>query len=410
MRVSDGKRLLGLIGVGFVVLAACRVNATVGGPDPCNYCYTDAEPFNWIDATTGGTQLAWTPGNCTNGTQAVALPFTFTFYGAGYTSVLASTNGDIQFTGNQTTRGAACLPDATFGASAWVLEENWSLCTAGSIWTKTTGVSPNQVVTIEWNGVPDSFFMGSSTFEVHLEQATNDLVYEYQSLFAQGTFSQGVGIQNATQSCFLVYGCGPLISANTAIRWGICPPTSTPTATATISNTATVSGTATYTATVTNTATRTFTPTATPTSTPSYTSTGTYTVTFTATGTPSPPVLVGPNPVSVGAGQYVTFYGLDFTIDTLRIYTVSGEFVASPVITGSGDPTLPQPWRNLYYSRLNPNATAVPWFGQETRWDLKNSKGIFVSPGVYYYAVERRTMENGRRVNLTYTGVLIVTK
>jgi len=176
--------------------------------------------------------------------------------------------------------------------------------------------------------------------------------------------------------------------------------TRTSTATRTITLTPSITSTPANTSTITETETSTSTVTETVSETPSQTSSESPT----STPTPTLGVFVGPNPVSVSAGDFVVFQGLDFTKDSVRIYTVSGEYVAAPIITGN---PLLMPYGN---TQPNPNATSFPYFGDETRWDLTNYKSIKVAPGIYYYIVSRRETRGVRQTNTTWKGVLIVTK
>src|SRR5687767_13750632 len=95
---------IGLVLVVVVVAVAAffvvrRTVATVGppialcpGPDEYGYtCDTEAA-FTYIDAT-NDTFLYEDDGLAT-----LELPFAFTFYGNEYTTVLASSNGNLQFT------------------------------------------------------------------------------------------------------------------------------------------------------------------------------------------------------------------------------------------------------------------------------------------------------------------------
>ena len=111
-------------------------------------------------------------GNHTDdGTTPITLPFSFSFYGSLFATVNASSNGNLQFTSNNTAFSNVCLPTATMNnlISPFWDDQCTGPCfnvtgTTYGIFTSTTGVSPNRIFNIEWRaayynsggaGVPD---------------------------------------------------------------------------------------------------------------------------------------------------------------------------------------------------------------------------------------------------------------
>jgi hypothetical protein len=79
-----------------------------GGPDAFGYRWIDSdEPggptYNWFDIKAVGTQITTWTGSPDDGYATIALPFSFPFYGTGYTSMNLCTNGFTQFGGGTST-------------------------------------------------------------------------------------------------------------------------------------------------------------------------------------------------------------------------------------------------------------------------------------------------------------------
>ncbi len=130
-------------------------------------------------------------------TNTVTLPFAFSVYGVAYTSLNASSNGNVQFTGNNSAYSNVCLPAAGMGV---MIAPHWDdLRTDGvneGIFTSTVGVAPNRVFNIEWRA---HYFTGAATdvanFEVRLfeDQSHFEIIY---GVVSQGGSSATVGVQD----------------------------------------------------------------------------------------------------------------------------------------------------------------------------------------------------------------------
>ncbi len=115
-------------------------------------------------------------------TQAITLPFDVSFYGTTYSSVTASTNGNLQFTTAVAAFGNICLPANTILGPAiftfWDDMYTASQADGLGIFTETTGAAPNRTFVIEWRavyccaaGVPINdleilFYEGQNFFDV----------------------------------------------------------------------------------------------------------------------------------------------------------------------------------------------------------------------------------------------------
>jgi len=196
-----------------VLMGASVAMAATGGPDAYGYTWNDGETYVWNDISSGTLLSLGDEGVST----AINLGFTFVFYGKAYTSVQVAANGHITFNGT-TSYTITC--DWSGGISQFAgLWTDLNSTSIGAIYYKITGSAPNRKFTAQWTGVPeynDDTDVG--TFQVVLEETTNDIVIysneAYQALAASG----GVGIKD--DSTFLQYACsGAPIAASKAVRF-----------------------------------------------------------------------------------------------------------------------------------------------------------------------------------------------
>ncbi|MFL5733617.1 MAG: dockerin type I domain-containing protein, partial [Chloroflexia bacterium] len=192
----------------------------------------------------------------------ITLPFTYTFYGVPYTSLNASTNGNLQFTSNNNEYANTCLPN---GAMSNLMAPHWDdLLTnlnggTDGIYTSVTGSAPNRIFVIEWRACifNGGFCGGNVNFEVLLYEGQNRFDFVYGAVTDNGgphsTGDQGatIGVQNGTgpqstqfscdtaslstglQLIFTEPACSTLTPTNTPISTLTNTPISTPTNTPT---------------------------------------------------------------------------------------------------------------------------------------------------------------------------------
>ncbi len=204
-----------------------------GGPDGFGYVYKDeTEPggptFSWID-TIGATNTGIT-GDDSYGT--VSLPFTFYYYGTGYTTIYPCTNGWAGLSGPGSSYYNYPLPSTSLPAAA--ICAYWDDLyvdggTTGNIFYKTVGTAPNRKFAIIWQNVR---LLGGSTymdFEIVLSEADSSITLQYSDLAGNTGSGATVGIQGATSgSNYLQYSYneGALINSR-AIRFWKAPSVST---------------------------------------------------------------------------------------------------------------------------------------------------------------------------------------
>ncbi|MBK9051027.1 MAG: hypothetical protein IPL78_08955 [Chloroflexi bacterium] len=228
------------------------------GPDAYGYTCESGAGYAYIDAT-NDTFLYQDDGVIT-----LELPFPFTFYGTTYEEITASSNGNLQFSTENTDYLNACvtLPEPVEEtetddeAAAADEPTNTGLVVAemgdliapywtdldlrfyGYLETEVVGEEPNRIFVIEWDSIPpfDGEPEDGVTFAVQLFEGSNNIVVLYQdvtSLTSNGLVST-VLLQSESQGLALQYSCNqPTIADLSAItfphpsettdEWGIEP-------------------------------------------------------------------------------------------------------------------------------------------------------------------------------------------
>ena len=136
------------------------------------------EPFSWVDATVGGTRLTLAD----DAQAAVALPFSFRYFGQPFSSVTVSSNGFLVFgTSAATAWVNAPLPNTA--APNGVVAAYWddlNPALGGSIWHRTLGTTPNRKLVISWIGIRHADTPGPISFQATLEEGSNEILLAYQ--------------------------------------------------------------------------------------------------------------------------------------------------------------------------------------------------------------------------------------
>lgn len=189
--------------------AAEVVGAAVGfcpGPDAYGYVCANGDVYAYVDATQD-TRLYED-----DGTIRLNLPFEFTFYGVAYQQVVASSNGNLQFTTSNSNPSNSCLEPADgMGAMVAAYWDDLDLRYYGYLETDLIGEEPNRIFVIEWDEIP---LFGSEldtvTFEVQLFEGSGDLVLLYQNVETElnpGASSATVGLQDEGPGLALQFSC-----------------------------------------------------------------------------------------------------------------------------------------------------------------------------------------------------------
>ena len=136
------------------------------------------EPFSWVDATLGGTRLTLAD----DAQAAVAVPFSFRYFGQPFSSVTVSSNGFLVFgAGAATAWVNTALPNTAVPngvvAAYW---DDLNPALGGGVWYRTLGTAPNRKLVISWVGVRHADTAGPISFQAILEEGSNEILLAYQ--------------------------------------------------------------------------------------------------------------------------------------------------------------------------------------------------------------------------------------
>ncbi len=154
--------------------------------------------------TVVSTSASLVPGTANTGNSgddvntAISLPFSFNFGGQAFSSVNASSNGNLQFTTSSTQWDNQPPPVAALGAAALVFWDDLRTNDTGrGIFTSTTGTAPNRVFNIEWRAL---FVNGSgdANFQARLFENQARVDFIYGTVAGSGS-SATVGVQVASR-------------------------------------------------------------------------------------------------------------------------------------------------------------------------------------------------------------------
>jgi hypothetical protein len=162
---------------------------------------------NLIDITATGTSVL--PGVDDGTTGAVGLGFNFNFYGANYSTAFISSNGFISFT--DASQGC-CSGQPLPGTAINNIVAGWwtDLYNAGpgsQILYQTIGTPGSQKFVVEFSQVTYCCSTGHpNTFEIILDQGTNNIELQYGSLTVLGhTISAGIQ-KDSSDGLQIAYG------------------------------------------------------------------------------------------------------------------------------------------------------------------------------------------------------------
>ena len=145
--------------------------------------------------------------NCMTATTGVHLPFPVRFYGTLYSSVRASSNGNLQFNSEQPSQFHSDLPARGFNATIFAFWDNLrtDIVAGTGIYTAVGGNAPNRTFTIEWR-VSDVTGSATTNFAIRFFEGST----EFEILYGEtvGTFSGTIGVQRDANSLFTQYA-GP---------------------------------------------------------------------------------------------------------------------------------------------------------------------------------------------------------
>ena len=190
-------------------------SAASGGPDSYGYYYADSRATGGIpyDATifttavSSGTALT-TAGGADDSSEAVTLPFSFTFYGTAYSTLYVCSNGYVSPTSTCTASNTSFSTN-TQAMMAPYWDNLDTRASNAYVYTYTSGTTPNRIFNIVFIDVdrdPYSDSIGRISFAVQLYETTNLIVFQYEDVDFEddGDYSNGrsatVGIDGGSTS------------------------------------------------------------------------------------------------------------------------------------------------------------------------------------------------------------------
>lgn len=199
------------------------VNSGGTPPPPSGGYVAVAAPFGWIDPS-AHTKLAMTTNSAST---AQAMPFSFGFYGKSYNSVYVGSNGLLGFTsaGLYNYNNTPIPYRYTPNNAIYPYWDNINPSNGGAVYIGVEGTAPYRKVVVSWVNVPhDSSSTTRFTFQAVLEETTNDIYFQYQSVGGTGTYGGGrsasIGVEDEYGTGGLQYSYNTYgkVTDNSAIR------------------------------------------------------------------------------------------------------------------------------------------------------------------------------------------------
>ncbi|WP_424533291.1 S8 family serine peptidase [Sphaerisporangium viridialbum] len=170
-----------------------------------------ADTFGYTCTSGSETYVAGTAKQALTGddaAQPITLPFTFPFYGTGYTGGWISSNGFLSFTASSTTANNTSLPStAAPNGAVYPYWDDLVLDDQSGVYTATIGTAPKRTFVVEWRGA--RFYSDASqriSFSALLGE-DGSIGYRYRGVTnerASGT-SATIGVENAGGTDALQY-------------------------------------------------------------------------------------------------------------------------------------------------------------------------------------------------------------
>jgi hypothetical protein len=175
--------------------------------------------YAFVDISSTGTQAGIGAHQVSN---ALPIGFDFSFYGATYSQVFISSNGFLSFLPGQ---GEGCCGEGAFPdplAPNAIVTGLWGHYHPNftSIRYQTLGSAPARRFVVQFTDVSNSNSGSLDTFEIILEEGSNEMLVQYASAVS-GSFSSTIGgIENQTGSEGLRWaGPGDVSLVNQAVRY-----------------------------------------------------------------------------------------------------------------------------------------------------------------------------------------------
>ena len=192
--------------------------ATTTGYDASAAGYSFSATAGTYAPLSGGTaSTASTNPTGDDGTEtSLPIGFSFVHGGTPFTTFGISTNGTIQLGATATSFTNSLATNANVIAPMW--DDNHQA--TGSITYLTSGVSPNQVLTVEWSNIAiggsGNAANPTNTFQLQLFEGTNVVKFSYDTLNTLNGVSASIGISSAVGKFRSVTPLSPVTSSTSS--------------------------------------------------------------------------------------------------------------------------------------------------------------------------------------------------
>ncbi len=183
--------------IAFALCLTAAPAALWADSDKFGYTSTSAVAFSYVDIAATGTSIL---ANGDDASSTISLPFSFRFYGIGYTSLCISTNGLLSF-------GSCVANDFTNldltvqspPGNQPLIAPFWSDLTfavpsAGPVVYQTLGTAPTRQFVVQWNNATVLNISGNLNFQAILYEGSNNILFQYQTVqSSSAVVSNGAG-------------------------------------------------------------------------------------------------------------------------------------------------------------------------------------------------------------------------
>ncbi|MEN8162791.1 MAG: hypothetical protein ABFS37_01570 [Acidobacteriota bacterium] len=182
-----------------------------GGPDAFGYTWIDSAEaggpaYSWFDIASTGTDMAQIDDSYY---WPITLPFTFDFYGTGYTDIAVGSNGTVYFTDAYLGYANVCLPgDPGYNVPTFiaVYHDDLDASSGGAVYYEIIGSSPDRRLIVQFDQVPHFGTSDPITAQVVLFEGSNNILLQYLDPSSEAGSGATVGIQGDASTA-LEFSC-----------------------------------------------------------------------------------------------------------------------------------------------------------------------------------------------------------
>ena len=215
--------VLAMVGAGFGA-AITNVSAFESARDSAGYFYTDSKAptpsvaLDWIEIRNTGANTYASGDDDTS--SVLPIGFDFEFYGRRYSALNVSTNALVMFGTSSSSYSNDMIPDTSDVDSFVAVYWDDLYANSGEVVFQTVGSAPFRQFVVEWYNVTRLSGSNLMTFEVVLNETSNDIWCQYLTLNGETGTSASEGMENQAGTIGLQYGYGSaVLTDGLAIRY-----------------------------------------------------------------------------------------------------------------------------------------------------------------------------------------------